>query len=70
MTIEFNPVFLEEARQSLHLTDMRAVEHLWHALQAFDAAGINVEKGVAVTDAAITSTDMTVRMLQEKYGKK
>jgi hypothetical protein len=49
---------------------MRAVEHLWHALQAFDAAGINVEKGVAVTDAAITSTDMTVRMLQEKYGKK
>jgi len=70
MTVPFDPRMLDDLRQALGLTHLRATEHLWHALEALSLAGTEL---VLVDNSAsppiLTSHDITTRILMEKYQK-
>lgn len=65
MTAPFDLVKLDELRQALGLTDLRATEHVWLALEALSHAGTEV---VLVDKAAPTNHDLTTQILMKKYG--
>ena len=70
MTTPFDPVMLEELRQALCLTDLRASEHVWIALKALSLSGTEVVLVYkAPTTTTPTSHDLTTQILMKKYGK-
>ena len=70
MNSPFNPLLLDELREALGLTDLRATEHVWLALQALSLSGTDIEVVRVEKSAPITSADRTIQILQEKYDKK
>lgn len=70
MNIPFDPLVLDELREALGLTDLRASEHVWLALKALSLSGTDIEVVRVEKSASITSAARTLQILQEKYGKK
>jgi hypothetical protein len=70
----FDPILMDDIRQALGLDDQRATEHVWYAMQAFEAAGIEVVlKGAQApaqqSSVATTSAELTMQILQARYAK-
>lgn len=66
----FNPLLLDDLREALGLTDLRATEHVWLALQALSLSGADIKVVRVENSVPITSAERTLQILQEKYGKK
>lgn len=69
MNIPFDPLLLDDLREALGLTDLRASEHVWLALKALSLSGTDIEVVRVEKSASITSAARTLQILQEKYGK-
>lgn len=67
--IPFDPMLMDDIRQALGLEDQRATEHVWYAIQAIEASGTKVVLKSVEAPAQLTSADITMQMLQEKYKK-
>jgi hypothetical protein len=60
---------LDDLRQALGLTHLRATEHVWLALNALCLAGTEVVQVEKTATPTLTSHDITTRILTEKYQK-
>ncbi|WP_155293964.1 hypothetical protein [Pseudomonas putida] len=69
MTVPFDPQMLDDLRQALGLTHLRATEHLWLALEALSLAGTEVVLVEKAATPTLTSHDITTRILLDKYKK-
>lgn len=63
----FDPMLMDDIRQALGLDDPRATEHVWYAMQALEASGVEVVLKSVEAPPQLTSADLTMQMLQEKY---
>lgn len=70
MITPFNPLLLDDLREALGLTDLRATEHVWLALQALSLSGTDIEVVRVEKSATITSAERTIQILQQRFGKK
>jgi hypothetical protein len=59
---------IEEVRQALQLEDLRAAEHIYHALEVMSLTGIAVTKSMLDRQAAPTSAEITMQILKAKYN--
>lgn len=66
---QFDPALMDDIRQTLGLDDPRAIEHVWYAIQAIEVSGTQVVLKSVEAPAQLTSVDLTVQMLQERYKK-
>lgn len=69
MTIPFNPLELEDIREALGLTDPRASEHIWLALNALSLSGTEIDIVRVEKAATLTSADRTLQILQQRYAR-
>ena len=67
--IPFDPRLMDDIRQALGLEDQRATEHVWYAMQALEASGVEFVLKSVEAPAQLTSADLTMQMLQERYKK-
>lgn len=65
----FDPALMDDIRHALGLDDQRAIEHVWYAIQAIEASGTQVVIKSVEASAQLTSADLTMQVLQERYKK-
>jgi hypothetical protein len=65
----FDPALIDDIRQAFGLDDPRAIEHVWYAMQALEATGVEVVIKSVEAPAQLTSADLTMQMLQDRYKK-
>lgn len=66
---QFDPVLMDEIRETLGLDAPRAIEHVWYAVQALKASGTQVVIKSVEALAQLTSAELTMQMLAEKYSR-
>lgn len=68
----FDPMLMDDIRQALGLEDQRATEHVWYAMQALEASGMEVVLKSVEAPAQLTpltSADLTMQILKARYKK-
>ncbi|MEE4232341.1 hypothetical protein V2I85_12265 [Pseudomonas viridiflava] len=65
----FDPAEIDDIRESLGLEDLKATEHIWYAMLALEASGVQVVLKSAEASAQLTSAELTTQILKAKYKK-